>query len=64
MDDLALFRLWFYELKKCRPVLTFHFAPTLEQAEVLRELAMQEKALKKAYEELQKQRREALEASK
>ena len=27
-DDLELFKKWFYELKRCRPVLTFSFSPT------------------------------------
>ena len=52
-DDLDLFRLWFYELKKCRPVMTFKFTPTKEQSEILKELDAREKSLTHAYTELQ-----------
>ena len=34
-EDLELFRAWFYELKKSRPVLTFSYTPSHEQAKIL-----------------------------
>ena len=37
-DDLEVFRIWFYELKKCRPVVTYKFTPTEDQVEILAEL--------------------------
>ena len=37
-DDLELFRKWFYELKKCRPILIFTLTPTKEQTVILKEL--------------------------
>ena len=55
-DDLEVFRLWFYELKKCRPELTYQFTPTEYQIGVLAELHKQEQLLEQAYSELQKTR--------
>ena len=36
-DDLNVFRDWFSELKKCRPMLKFIYKPSLEQIAVLQE---------------------------
>ena len=52
-DDLEVFRLWFYELKKCRPVLTYQFTPTEQQITILADLYKQEQVLEQAYVELQ-----------
>ena len=55
-DDLDLFRLWFYELKKSRPKLTFSFTPTAAQVKVLAELHTVEQELAQCYSELQQLR--------
>ena len=52
-DDLEVFRLWFYELKKCRPVLTYQFTPTEQQITIMADLHKQEQLLEQAYAELQ-----------
>lgn len=51
-DDLDVFRHWFYELKKCRPILTFTFTPTKKQSMILCELHIFEKTLSNSYREL------------
>ena len=52
-DDLNVFREWFQELKKCRPMLKFTFKPTQEQASVLRELHTISIELQKSKERLE-----------
>lgn len=51
-DDLDLFHQWFYELKKCRPVLTFSFTPMEEHKTILCDLNNKEQTLANLYEEL------------
>jgi hypothetical protein len=33
--EFSLFKLWFQEIKKCRPVLTFNYTPPIEDQEYL-----------------------------
>ena len=59
-DDLELFRLWFYELKKCRPMVTFAFKPTKEQGKIMKELNVSQEKLSQTYKELQEIRQKSL----
>ena len=39
--DLEVFKVWFYELKKCRPRLTFAYEPSKEEQDVFAKLMQQ-----------------------
>ena len=34
-DDFDLFKMWFFELKRCRPVIKFKYSPSKQQAKIL-----------------------------
>ena len=47
-DDFDLFKVWFFELKKCRPVIKFRYKPTAEQGKILEEFHNADQDLQKA----------------
>ena len=55
-DDLNVFRDWYHELKKCRPMVNFSFTPTRDQAMVLQEYHAVSVELERVYEQLNKTR--------